>query len=460
MPRAALPHSLPRCLPSTAAVAGTAALAGLAGLLLAIGWAVPSVGWFCGGLLAAGLVAALLDLIASERAWRQAPITARRQLPHALALGVPHELVLALDNAGPIRWQMQVHEHLDPAWDHAGWPQALQLQARQRGELRCSVTPRQRGRAQLAPVALRLRSRFGLLELSKRIGPTQSVPVYPNFAAVSRYAWLAGDRRLNEIGIKTASRRGEGTDFKQLADYQPGDEVRRVDWKASLRHGRPIVREFQDERDQSVLFLLDCGRRMRADEGELHADGSHFDQALNALMLLAYVALKSGDAVGAMSFGTAPEQARRFAPRKGLATLDALVACLHDVQPATTQPDFQAAARDVMLALRRRSLIVVLTNFRGEDAGELAPALRMLRTRHLVLLASLRERALGELQDQPLLRSADVLTTAGAHWFEQDRRDAFQRLAARDGLLLDVEPQRLAAELVSRYVQIKRSNKL
>lgn len=436
-------------------------------LVLAIGvlaLQVAGAGRLATGLALVGLgllaLATGVDAWLSARAWRAAPLTLSRRLPQALALGVPHTLVSVLDNPGPRPWQLQVHEHLDPGWDHAGWPRRLRLAAGQRAELPSQVTPRQRGQARLAPAELRLRSLAGLCELRRFIGTAQALPVYPNFAAVARYAWLAGDRRLNEIGIKTSVRRGEGTDFKQLADYQPGDEVRRVDWKATLRHGRPIVREYQDERDQNVVFLLDCGRRMRSDEGVLDAEGSHFDQALNALMLLAYVALKSGDAVGALTFGTPPEQARRFAPRKGLATLDALVARLHDVQPGLTQPDFQAAARDLMQAVPRRSLVVVLTNFRGEDAAELQPALKLLRTRHLVLLASLRERALTALQQQPLDSADAAITVAGAHWFEQDRRDAFRQLAGRDGLLVDVEPQRLAAELVSRYVEIKRSKKL
>ena len=87
---------------------------------------------------------------------------------------------------------------------------------------------------------------------------------YPDFAQVARYAWLAGDRRLQEIGIKTYQQRGEGTDFKQLAEYRYGDPVRHIDWKATLRQNKPILREFQDERDQCVMLLIDCGRRMRA----------------------------------------------------------------------------------------------------------------------------------------------------------------------------------------------------
>ncbi len=90
--------------------------------------------------------------------------------------------------------------------------------------------------------------------------------VYPDFAQIARYAWLAGDHRLQEIGIKTYQQRGEGTDFKQLAEYRYGDPVRHIDWKATLRLGKPIIREFQDERDQCILLLIDCGRRMRADD--------------------------------------------------------------------------------------------------------------------------------------------------------------------------------------------------
>jgi uncharacterized protein (DUF58 family) len=218
------------------------------------------------------------------------------------------------------------------------------------------------------------------------------------------------------------------------------------------------VREFQDERDQRVIFLIDCGRRMRADDGSVH--GSHFDEALNAMMLLAHVALKDGDEVGALTFGTAPEQRRAFAPRKGLATLAALTATLYDIQPEATHSDYLLAARDLMRVSSKRALIVVLTNFRDEDAPEIDSALKLLRTRHLVLLASLRERVLRELAEQPLTHSHHAIETAGAHLFAQARRDAFRRLAQRDALMVDAEPERLAVELVNRYRAVKRAGLL
>ena len=281
--------------------------------------------------------------------------------------------------------------------------------------------------------------------------------VYPDFGQVARYAWLAGDRRLQEIGIKTYQQRGSGTDFKQLSEYRVGDSVRHIDWKATQRLGKPIVREFQDERDQCVMLLVDCGRRMRADDRQGAIGTTHFDQVLNAVMLLSYVALKQGDAVGAMTFGTPVGQERSFMPRKGAHSLNALMAQMYGVQPTPTHSDYLAAAQDLMRRQRKRALVIVITNFRDEDSAELSQALRLLRSRHLVLLASLRERIVGEMMAQPLTSGTATIEVAGAHLYEQSRRDAFNRLAARDALMVDAVPERLGIELVNRYHAVKRS---
>jgi uncharacterized protein (DUF58 family) len=277
--------------------------------------------------------------------------------------------------------------------------------------------------------------------------------VFPDFAQVAKYAWLAGDRRLQEIGIKTYQQRGEGTDFKQLAEYRIGDPVRHIDWRATLRQSKPIVREFQDERDQSVMVLVDCGRRMRAhDSGE-----AHFDQVMNAVMLLGYVALQRGDAVGAMTFGTPAGDERSFAPKKGMRALTGLMAEFFGVQPSLSHSDYVLAAQHLMRRHHRRELVIVITNFRDDDASELGHALRLLRSRHLVLLASLRERIVGELMAQPLVTGESAIQVASAQLYEQSRRDAFNRLADRDALMVDAEPDQLGIALVNRYHAVKKA---
>lgn len=447
-------------IPTRATIWALAALAGAAMVALALQVPPAIVGRVSAGLLLAGLVWAVIDIGRSSVAWRHTALQWQRRLPPALALGVQRTLACALVNEGPNTWQVELFDHVDPSIDFEGLPLQVVVPAQARTEVHYSIVPRRRGLVQFGRAELRVRTLHGTFEWVRRIGEAQSLRVYPNFAAVARYAWLASDRRLADIGIKSVAQRGAGTDFKQLADYQVGDAIRHIDWKATLKHRRPIVRQFQDERDQCVLFLLDCGRRMRADEGPAARHGSHFDEALNAMMLLAYVALKEGDEVGAMTFGTPPQDGRRFAPRKGAATLNGLMAALYDIQPQATHSDYLLAARDLMKVQRKRALIVVLTNFRDEDTSELEPALKLLRSRHLVLLASLRERVLRELAEQPLSTHRQAVEVAGAHLFAQSRHDAFQRLAGRDGLLVDVEPAQLAAELVNRYRAVKRAGLL
>jgi uncharacterized protein (DUF58 family) len=447
-------------LPTRAGVAVVAALAAASAVAL-LARVAPGVVAAASAVAAALCVAiAAIDVRASRRAWRAAPLRWQRHLPPALAVGVRRVIEGSLVNEGTRPWRVALFDHIDPSFDVDGLPTGGVVAAGSTLTLRYEVLPHRRGQARFEPAELRVRTLGGSFDMRIAVGDAAALRVYPNFAAVSRYAWLAGDRRLAEIGIKSYPMRGSGTDFKQLADYRPGDAIRDIDWKQTLRHGRAIVREYQDERDQSVVFLLDCGRRMRADEGSAARHGSHFDAALDALMLLAYVALKEGDEVGAMTFGGSPESSRRVAPRKGVQSLNALIGALYDVEPEATHPDYRAAATALMKSLRKRSLVVVLTNFREEDGAELGPALKLLRTRHLVLLASLRERALREVAEQPLVVDRDAIEVAGAHLFAQARDDAFRRLAARDAYLLDVEPEHVAVELVNRYRAAKRAQLL
>jgi uncharacterized protein (DUF58 family) len=397
------------------------------------------------------------DYIISRRAWQQSEVRMTRVLPAAFALGARRPVRLSFEVAGPYNWQGQVYDHIDPTFNSEGLPAALSLLAGKRVDLTYEVTPTRRGEAQFSAAQLRLRSRWGWCELFERLGGDEIRRVYPDFAQIARYAWLAGDRRLQEIGIKTYQQRGEGTDFKQLAEYRYGDPVRHIDWKATLRLGKPIIREFQDERDQCILLLVDCGRRMRADDRHGSVGTSHFDQVLNAVMLLSYVALHEGDSVGALTFGTPPGAEKSFAPKKGIHALDALMGELYGVQPTPTHSDYVSAALNLLKRYHKRALVIVITNFRDEDSSELGYALRLLRSRHLVMLASLRERIVGELISQPLVSGEAIMDIASAHLYEQARRDAFHRLADRGPLMIDAEPDQLGVQLVNRYHAVKRA---
>lgn len=446
-----------RIVPGRRLIASLAVSAAVLFVALVGGADVRETGWAAAALLALAVVLTSADYTRSRALWRGASPRIHRRLPAAFAIGVRREIHVAIDLEGQANWRCRLYDHADSSLAAEGLPLQLELEARAHVATSYAVVPTRRGTVTFAPFEARLESRWRLCELLEPVGSEESRRVYPDFAQVARYAWLAGDRRLQEIGIKSYQQRGQGTDFKQLSEYRIGDSVRHIDWRATLRLKRPIVRQFQDERDQCVMILVDCGRRMRADDRRQRVGTSHFDQVLNAVMLLSYVALKQGDAVGAMTFGTPAGEERSFPPRKGAHALNALMGELHAVEPTATHSDYVAAAQSVLLAYPKRALVIVVTNFRDEDGTELGSALRLLRSRHLVLLASLRERIVSDLISQRLASGDTALDVASGHLYEQARRDAFNRLAARDSMMVDAEPHDLGVALVNRYHAIKRA---
>ncbi|HJV91547.1 MAG TPA: DUF58 domain-containing protein [Holophagaceae bacterium] len=403
------------------------------------------VGWLLGGLTVVDLGLAL----------GPKPFEGARDLSPSLALGTWKAVKLRLTSTSRLGWNVTVMDHHPVDFEARGQGQRERLPAGGFLELTYQVRPTARGRRVFEPAQVRVEGPLGLIARDLRLAGTTTVKVFPDFAAVARYALLAIDNRLSALGILKRPRRGEGSDFQQLREYRTGDSLRRIDWKATARSQKLISREYQDERDQQVLFLLDCGRRMRALDALEGGTLGHFDQALNALFLLSFVALKQGDAVGVATFGE--EHPRLLAPRKGLVALDHLFQSLFDLEPSTQATDYLAAAQSLRTRLRKRSLIVLLTNLRDEEDDTLAPALRLLRHKHLVLVANLREAAVDRLLAQPPLTLPEALTQAAALEWQARREAALRALGHLGAQVLDVKPEALPTALVNRYLELKAS---
>jgi uncharacterized protein (DUF58 family) len=386
--------------------------------------------------------------------------SAARRVAGSLPLGAWSDVRVRLRNSSERPLHLSIYDHHPERCEARGLPQAVELGAGSWTELRYQVRPINRGQHAFGPVQVRLNSPWGFWQRNGTVGQGQPVRVYPNFAVVAGSTLRATDRRLPSLGILRKRKRGEGMEFNQLREYRRGDALRQIDWNATSRMRKLISKEYQEERDQQVVMLLDCGRRMRSKEagkGLLDEPLSHFDHALNALLLLGYVALRQGDAVGLQTFG-GPTRVLR--PRKAMPTLNAFLNALYDLEPTTHASDFLAAAKDCAARLTKRSLVVVVSNLRDEDSEDLQPALALLRKRHLVLFASLREAALDGALQNGIHDFRDALRAGAMHDYLSARREAFDRLRAHGALCMDVLPQQLAAGLVNRYLEIKRSGRL
>jgi uncharacterized protein (DUF58 family) len=406
-------------------------------------------------VLAGALAIALLADLAA--ALRLAAPEVARLLPATLALGVPLQVRLRVRNAKGAAMAAELYDHHPPTFSCSGLPRRIALAPHQWTEFSYEARPLARGEARFAPAELRLYSPLGLWQVTRFAGEPSDVRVYPNFRALARYTLLATDHRLSQIGVLQVRRRGEGLEFHQLREYRQGDAPRAVDWKATARAGRLISREYEDEKDQRVLLVVDCGRRMAAKDDAGEGGLSHFDHTLNAALLLAHVALRQGDAVGMMTMGGV---SRYCEPRKSIGALHALLNSAYDIEPTLAMPDYELAASQVMLRMRRRALVIVLTNLRDEDDAALLPALRLLRTRHLVVLASLREAILSRALVVRVDSFERAVTHAAAADYLESRERVFRRIENAGAITLDIEPQRLPIALVNRYLGLKREGRL
>ena len=414
----------------------------------AVWWPLARSLWPAAGILLAGL--SLLDFVLLRR--MPSPMMSRR-MNRTLPLGIWSPVELAAANPTRQTLRFDVHDLHPAEFAVEGLPQPIRLGPMRRATLRYRLQPHERGDYALPGCDLALRSPFGLWRQRRTLGLATAIRVFPNFAEISRYTLLADNDQLAQAGVRRLQRRGAGAEFHQLREYRDGDSLRQIDWKATSRTRRLIAREYQDECDQRLVFLLDCGRRMRHRE----AGRGHLDEALNALLLLAYVAVRQGDAVGLMTYG-GPR--RWFAPRKEPSTVNRLLEAVYDIQPSLEAADPLSAARELLQSVPRRSLVVFLTNSRDEDQEGLEQAATLLCRRHLVLVADLREASLDAALDAPVRDLDTALRFHAVHDWLAERRRHQERLLHLGVAVLDLLPSQLPLALVNRYFAIKRAGSL
>ena len=403
-----------------------------------------------------GLLLALLLIAMVDALWLSRLPSPRleRTLPGNLPLGRWSEVQLSAHHDYPQALEIDVFDHVPEGMEFEHLPQRIALLPGQQTRLGYRLKPLVRGHFHFARCELALPSPLRLWQARRLLELPGESRVYPDFARLYGAQLKAVDDWLSQLGVRQRPRRGLGLEFHQLREFRDGDTLRQIDWKATAHKRTPIAREYQDERDQQIVFLLDCGRRMRSQDDEL----SHFDHALNACLLLSYVALRQGDAVGLATF--ASDQPRYLAPVKGPAQLNVLLNAVYDLNTTQQPADFSAAADALLARQRRRALVVLVTKLRDEDDQDLLAAVRRLSRQHRVLIASLREEVLDRLRQQPVEGFEQALAYCGTLDYLNARADLHERLAAHDVPVLDARPGELGPELVSNYLAWKKAGAL
>jgi uncharacterized protein (DUF58 family) len=317
------------------------------------------------------------------------------------------------------------------------------------------VRPLRRGDYTFGDLSLRWHGPLRFVIRQGKIEAEQPVKVYPNLLDVRRYDLLLKQNRLQELGLRHARLFGEGTEFERLREYLPDDEYRRIDWKATARRHRPVTVEYQTERSQNVMAVLDIGRMMQSPVAHI----AKLDYVVNAVLLLAYVATGKGDKVGLMTF--ADDVYQFVGPRQGRGQFYQMLERLYAVEAQPVEPDFRQALNYLALKQRKRALIVIFTDLSGGVSMQsLVSHVSVLARRSLPLVVTISDPDIHAAARRRPDDSLSVYQRAAAAQLLDERRVALESLERQGVLTLDVPANQLSIAVINRYLELKARTRL
>lgn len=430
----------------------------LAAVLAIAGLMIGFSGWFA-PLMPAGIALAGLTILLAASDWltltRTTAPEVSRVVDQKLSLGAENLVTLRVRNSA-YRWLVGTLRDEFPD-DFIPSKASFDFNIGPRSETRftCHVIPWRRGDFEFGDAYMRLYGPWGMLTRQIKFAIAQTVRVYPNILDLRRYEISLRKQRVVQPGLRATRIHGRGTDFESLRDYLPDDEFRAIDWKASARRGKMTSRQYQEEKSQNVMILLDCGRAM----GSVIDGLSRLDWSINAAMMLAHVAAIKGDKVGLMAFGE--EILAYTPPRAGRSQTLSLLQMTYNLRSASGDSDYHHAFPFFARMWTRRSLAVVFTELDDPGASQpLISQISSLTRKHLVMVVAMADPAVIKASTCEAETADDAFRASVARQVIQARKHTGAQLARAGAIVLDVPPSMFTPAVINQYLKIKSTARL
>lgn len=425
-------------------------------VLLAIGLIPLSLSWNLPFLRTAVIAfdvvliaAAIVDFLISR--WLPDGFRIHREFDRRFAIGDAAKVSLQIENNTSRTFHVELKDEYPAEMTLDESREAdFTIGPRSTAEFYYHLTPPRRGRYEFGKVATRFLSRLGLVWCQTELAEPESVKVYPNMRraremelkALGAQSFLAVQRR--------AVRRGEGREFESMRDYVRGDELRHISWTATARRSKLTTRQYQIERDQTVVIALDGGRLMT---GRIDNE-TKFDTAIHASLALMSACAKAGDNCGLAVFGRRVK--KYLPPKRGIEHIDAVLETLHDLEPEMVEPSYARAFQFISSNLKKRAFVVILTDLVDKESSkELITSLKLLRPRHLPLVVTIGDRDLNAMVTATPSDINAVFRQSAAEEIIHQREAALRLVESLGGLALDVTTQTLGPQLLETYLRVK-----
>ena len=382
--------------------------------------------------------------------FRGKEIQAHRRLPRHLLQKVSEEIEIVLSNWAEFPKSVRVRDQTPSGWEAAPVLKS-RVPARSEVVLRYPVTPPERGVYGFGDFDLRVEGPLRFVQRPNPLPAAEEIRVLPCLQALRCPDLIAYRRRARHWGLRQIKWREKGREFESLRDYMEGDDPRHIHWKASARLDRPIVQEYQPEKNQIVVVAVDAGRLM----GAVSEGKKKLDHALEATAHLAHAALAGGDQVGFIAF--ADRILLFIPPKKTHGQLQLILEATVSLRTAMVEPRYEEAFLWFRSQVRRRSLVVIFTDLMDELASDnFLEAVALLRPRHLPLCLAIRDSEWDDLMNRPPENAMDVYERSVLQETMRQRRKAIGKLQQKGAIAMDLPPRLLSSSVMKHYLDVKR----
>jgi uncharacterized protein (DUF58 family) len=382
-------------------------------------------------------------------------IELRREVPAVIALGTPATIKWSLRNPTRRPAVVTFADELAPSLGAPTRRVRMRMPRRSTATVGLELRPTRRGEFLVDEIALRVEGPMGLVARQRTRRVPMSIRVFPSFRSKNEAELRINKARILETGLRSAKGLGGGTEFDQLREYTVDDDFRRVDWAATARTGKAIVRTYRAERNQTVINLLDNGRVMAGT-----VDGvARIEHAMDAVMTLTTVATRLGDRCGLLAFDQ--EVRSVVSASNSRAQLGRVVEAMFDLEPVFAESDYRGAFSETLVRFRRRAMLVIYTELVEQAVGEsLLPALGLIARNHVVVIAAVQDPAVVDWAHGAATTDEDIYRKVAAIGALEERRRTVARLQRLGATVIDAPPRALPMQLADAYLRVKATGRL
>lgn len=377
-------------------------------------------------------------------------IQATRALPEKLSNGDENSIEIKVVNRFQFKTAIKIIDELPVQWQIRDFKIKSHLNASEEKRFTYQVRPTVRGEYHFGNLNVFSSSVLGLVSRRQGFSEEQMVPNYPSFLQLKKYDFIAFSNKLQQFGLKKIRRIGHTMEFEQIKDYNPGDDIRNINWKATAKRNNLMVNQFQDEKSQPVYSVIDKGRIMKMPFNNL----SLLDYAINATLVISNIVLKKHDKAGMFTFSRKVEDRVIAQGRSGQMHL--ILETLYNVDTDFSESDFSRLYVDIKRHLKQRSLLLLYTNFETLDAlHRQLPYLQAINKTHLLVAIFFENTELKSFADKKANTTQQVFEKTIAEKFIYEKKLIVSELQKYGIQSILTAPENLTVNTINKYLEIK-----